>query len=809
MNSFWQDTKFGARTLTRNPGFAAVAVLTLALGIGANTTIFTVVNSILLRPLPYKDPDRLVAVWHTDEEDPGILMSVSVTTFLDWQDQNQVFDSMAAHAHHSVTLTGQDEADRLRASLVSTELFPLLGIEPMVGRAFLPEEGRPGRNQVVILSHGLWQRVLGGDPEAVGRNFRLDDQNYTVVGVMPPTFHFPSNSTMLWIPWVPEEDRFYGARTWVPGQFTVVARVKKDLSLEQAQTKMTQKAQQLAEAFPKHYKGTGVRLRGLHEQTVRPIRQSLLVLWGAVGFVLLIACANVANLLLSRNVAREREFAIRVSLGAGRRRLVQQLLSESALLALPSGVLGLGVAYLGMKVLLAFRPPTFTLFSQLDRVSLDTTVLGFMLGVSLLTGVLFGLLPALQSSRPNLIQSLKQSGDRYGGGRNRMRNSLVIGEIALALVLLMGAGLMMRSFLLLQRVDPGFDIDNLLSLQVELPRHRYPQPHQQREFYDQLLERVEGLPGVQAAAATSRGPLLAGGVAPMMAITPGEQPPTERKDWHYIDAVYITPNYFSTVGIPLVRGRSFTDRDTKDAPPVVILDENLARKYWPDQDPVGQFLVTDSDSTPHRIVGMVKAARYGTLDQGTMPIIYAPYGRKRTYLRMLVVRARSQPMNLVPGIKSQVWALDKDIPIERIVTMEQQLTLLLGDDRFYLLLFGVFAVLAAAIATVGIYGVMAYAVNQRTHEIGVRMALGANRGGILRLVLAQGLRLTVIGICIGAGAAYWLGRFMEKFLFQVTPSDPWTLLSVSLLLASAAMLACYLPARRATQVDPMTALRTE
>jgi putative ABC transport system permease protein len=809
MDSLRQDLSYAVRLLARNPGFTAVAVLTLALGIGATTAIFTVVNGVLLRSLPYPNPDRIVRVYETNPklQNRLPLISPSVPNYLDWKEQNTVFEHMAAYRFRSFTFTGGQEPERIGGAAVPANLFALLGVEPALGRAFRPEEERPGQNHVIVLSFGFWQGRFGGDSDALGQTLQLNDRSYTIVGVLPSTLGPPFTRTRIFVPWVAEEDRNYlhrGAR-----ELLVIARVRQNVSLEQAGAEMNTIARRLAEAYPDSNKDFGVRLVPLHEMTVRYVRTTLLILLGAVGFVLLIACANVANLLLVRATVREREMAVRAALGAGRGRLVRQLLTESLLLSSLGSALGLLLALGGVRLLVSLRPPGIP---RLGEVGLDGNVLLFALGTALLTGAVFGVAPALSASNPSLADALKQAGTTSGTrGRRWLRSLLVVAEVALALVLLVGAGLLIRSFFLLQQVDLGFNPDNLLTMQVWLSKTKYAEGHERNQFYRRLTERIESLPAVQGVATATSLPL--GGGYAMTVMVPGDQRPVDSQEWREADFLYVGPNYFCVLGVAILQGRSFTEKDRDDAPKVVIIGDTLARRYWLEESPLGKHLLLAFEKAPREIVGVVRDVRYGGLNTDfrlKMYIPYAqPYGRAYAQTMSFVLRTATNPLPLSATLKSVVWSLDADVPVVSLKTMKQHFSRWLVRPRFYMLLFGIFAVLAAALAFVGIYGVISYSVSQRTHEIGIRMALGAQRGDILKLVVGQGMMLVLIGVVVGLAGAIALTRFLASFLFEVAPTDPLTFVAITFLLAAVALVAVYVPARRATKVDPMVALRYE
>jgi putative ABC transport system permease protein len=804
----WQDLRYGLRTLRKHPGFTAVAVTALALGIGANTAIFSVVNTVLLRPLPYKDPERLVMVWEDDTKAGYPRDTPAAANYVDWREQNRVFDGMAAVADQSFNLTGVGDPERLDGKRVSANLFGLLGVEPLFGRGFLPEDDQPGAGRVVVLSHGLWQRRFGADPKVVGRSLDLNGQSYSVVGVMPPSFQFPSREDELWVPiaFTQREAANRGNH-----YLEVVARMKPGVSVEQAQAEMSTIAARLQQQYPEHNTDLGAVVIPLHEQVVGDIKPALLILLGAVGFVLLVACANVANLLLARAAARQKEIALRVALGASRARLIRQFLTESVLLAALGGVVGLLLALWGVNLLKAFIPDSI---SQVRAITVDAKVLGFTLLVSLLTGLIFGLAPATQASNFNLNETLKEGGrDAASGSRGkRVRSLLVIAEVAVSLVLLIGAGLLINSFLRLRSVEPGFNVSNLLTMGVVLPQQKYPDHARRSAFYDDLIRRVEAVPGVKSAAVTNWIPLVKQGDSTSITIE-GRPAPEPGKELIVVTRV-VSPDYFKTMGIQLSRGRAFDERqDRADAPGAVIVSETAARRYWPGEDAVGKRLSVGTPESPDdwlTVVGVTKDVRQFQLDADPKPQMYLTYAQADFFNpRNLVVSTEVEPQSLASAVRNTVWAIDRDQPVSNIRTMEDVLSESIARQRFSMLLLGVFASVALLLAAVGLYGVMSYTVAQRTREIGLRMALGAQRWDVLRLVVGQGLKLALVGVALGLVAAFMLTRVMSSLLFGVSPTDPVTLATISLVLVAVALLASYIPARRATKVDPLIALRYE
>ncbi len=809
LRDLWQDLRYSLRTLVKNPGFTAVAVIALALGIGANSAIFSVVNTVLLRPLPYKDPERLVMVWEDDTKGGYPRDTPAAANYVDWRDQNQVFEGMAAMADADFNLTGTGDPERLEGKLVSASFFPLLGVEPQLGRVFLPEEDRPGANNVVLLSHGLWQRRFGSDPNVIGKPVTLNGGTGTVVGVMPPQFQHPGEKAELWVPigFTPEQEASRGRH-----YLKVLARMKPGVTLGQAQAEMNTIAARLQQQYPDQNKDLGATVNSLHEYVAGDIRPALLVLLGAVGFVLLVACANVANLLLARAAARQKEIAIRVALGASRFRLVRQFLTESILLAALGGGVGLLLSLWGVGLLQAFIPQSI---SQVKSVAIDGKVLVFTLLVSLLTGLIFGLAPATQASNFNLNETLKEGGrDSAAGSRgNRIRGLLVVAEVAVSLLLLIGAGLLINSFLRLRSVDPGFRTDNLLTMEVVLPGTKYSDPARRAAFYTDLLRRVEALPGVKSAAVTTNLPLYPQGNSISFSIEGRPDPATGRKPT--VVTRVISPQYFSTMGIQFLQGRQLSEQDKADSPAVAVISETFARRFWPNEDPLGKRITPGrADSTDPddwiTIVGVAKDVRQFELDAEPKPQMYLSYEQAGFFEpNDLVVSTSVEPLSLAPAVRKAVWEVDKDQPVSNVKTMEDILSGSIARQRFSMLLLGIFAGLALVLAAVGIYGVVSYSVAQRTREIGLRMALGAQAADVVKMVVGQGLKLVLIGVAFGLAAAFVLTRVMSSLLFGVSATDPLTFIIISLVLVGVALVASFIPARSATKVDPMIALRAE
>src|SRR5262245_9891903 len=814
MQALWQDLRYGARMLMKNPGFTLVAVVTLSLGIGANTAIFSVVNAVLLRPLPYAEPERLTMVW-TKIEKIGLTQNwVSEPEALDFREQSKLFESFGVINGGSFSLTGGGEPEQLDGAQVSANLFSLLGVKMKIGRDFTPDEEKPGATRVAILSHGFWQRRFGGEESVIGRTIYLNGNSTIVVGVLPPHFalllpaeaHVPTNLD-VWMPYAVD----YAKQSRYNHGMTVIGRLKHGVTVAQAQAEMDAIAARLDRTYYMNI-GFAVKVVSMHGDIVKQTRPALLMLLGAVGFVLLIACANVANLLLARAAAREKEIAVRAALGAGRSRVVRQLLSESILLALPGGLCGLLLAVWGVDALLRLSPPDLP---RVEEVSVNGWALLFTLSLTVFTGMLFGLVPSLQSSRTDFANSLKEGGRSVAGSaRTRVRNVIVVGEVALSLVLLIGAGLVMRSFWYLLKVDPGFDPRLVLSMDLRLPESKYRDDQMTENFYRQLVEKVQALPGVESAAAISQLPLsqtYSSGTMTFEAVTAN----AERGNLasFEVDQRAITPDYLKVMKTPLLAGRFFTPQDGAGRPPVVIIDETLARRLWPNVSPLGKRIAygyfPEKPDFWMEIVGVVKHIRHHRLDADVREQVYFPHAQRQIGGMTLAIRTASDPLDLAAAVRQAVRSLDPDQPVYQIRTMDGLVANALAPARFTLWLLTIFAGVAGILAMVGIYSVMAYMVTQRTHEIGIRMALGAQARDMLSLIIRQGMALAVIGVAIGLIGSFAMQRVIKGLLFEVSATDPMTFVVISVLVAGAALLACYIPARRATKVDPMIALRCE
>ena len=826
MDSILHDIRYGVRTLVRAPGFTAVVIIVLALGIGANTAIFTVVNAVLLRSLPYPDSDHLVMLWETNPRfQIGIdTLPVTAGDFVDWKEQNDVFEHISAFGARRFNLTGMGEPEQIGGVSVSANFFRLMGVEPIssppsggryAGRAFRDEDAQPGAGHVVVISYALWQRRFAGQLDVIGKTLTLDGESYTVIGVAPEGFQFPrakelpyfvgvATQTDLWKPMTLSDDFINKKR--IDHQLCVIARLKPGVTTERAQAVMTAIAARLEQSLPDSNQGVGVRVVPLAEQVTGNVRPALLVLMSAVALVLLIACANIANLMLARSLARHKEFAIRTALGASRGRVVRQLLTEALLLSLTSALLGTLLSLWGVKAMLSLFGENLP---RVHEISVDVRVLGFTVAIALLTSVLFGLTPALQASKLNLNESLKEGARGVSGGarHNQVRSALVISEVALSLVLLVGAGLAIKSLAGLLNVDPGFKADNTITMRIALLGSKYP-TDRQIAFFQEVNRRVEALAGVQSIGLISSAPLSGGVYAGGFSI----EDKTTSDENLAADRRMISPDYFNAMGIPLIKGRSFTDRDQPTSTGVALVSESWARRFLPDEDPIGKRIKLggrDSSRPWLSIVGIAGDVRDTAVESDAKPCVYLPYPQLPSSGMSVVVRAGFDPKALIPAIRDEVWAIDKDQPVTDIKTMDQYVADSVSPRRLNALLLGVFASLALVLASVGIYGVMAYSVTQRVHEIGIRMALGAQKTDVLRLVIAKGLTLTVIGMAIGSLAAVALTRAMKSILFGVSATDPLTYAAVAVLLAGLALLACWLPARRAANVDPMVALRCE
>jgi predicted permease len=818
MNTLLQDLRYGLRVMVKKPSFTIVAVITLALGIGANTAIFSLVNGLLLRPLPYRDSDRLAIIWtHSpganvaqDWPSPGQYNAILAN--------NNAFEEVAILHGSNAILTGEGVPERLGVVRSSSNLYSLLGARPALGRIFQPEEDTGEKATTVILSYGLWQKRYGGDPNVLGRALTLNGASYTVVGVMSQDFSLgyevvptvgsvEQADLLLPLPMTAADFNEQGDEN-----YNIVARLKPGVNIKQAQAELDADVRGLEQQYPDHYPPSrrfSFSVRPLLEQVVGDVRPALLVLLGAVGCVLLIACANVANLMLARAAAREREMAIRTALGAGRWRVVRQLLTESALLALAGGALGLLVAIWSLDGLRWLNPGNIP---RLHDIRIDGRVLAFTFIAALITGVLFGLVPALRSSRINLSDSLKEGGrSLVASGNHRLRNLLVVAEMALSLILLIGAGLLIRSFLRVQQVEPGFSPQNVLSLRLSTVGTTYAEESRRRVFYQQLWERLGRLPGVESVGGASVLP-LSGGIGWGSITIEGYDPAASGQEAIQADQRFATVGYFETMKVPLISGRFFTPQDTKDSLPVVIVDEKMARTYWPGQDAVGKRLKrggVNSKAPWLTVVGVVASVRQYALDTDSRVALYTPHEQALGSTVFVTLRTTNDPRSLVAAVTDEARAMDPNVPVFDVKTMEQRVSESLARRRFAMAALGLFAVVAMTLAAIGIYGVMSYTVTERTREIGIRMALGSPTRDVLRLVVGQGMMLAGVGVAIGLAGAFAATRLMASLLYGTSATDPMTFVIISLILTGVALAACFVPARRATRVDPMIALRYE
>ena len=791
-----QDIRYGLRMLRKNPGFTAGAVLTLALGIGANTAMFSVINAVLLRPLPYHEPERLV--WMTESGDEVANRWLSFPNFQEWRERNNVFESMSTIRGWSLTMTGGDQPMNLNARMITADYFKVMGVAPLIGRSFIASDDQPGANPVTILSYGFWQNQFAGDPEIAGKIITLDDRAYTVIGVMPENFYH-QGPPPIWL--------LVGPQNWnqrdVRIAGSVIARLKPGATIEQARSEMNAISQQLAREHPVANAGANrVNVLSLQASITGNVRPALLILFGAVGLVLLISCANVANLLLARAATRRKEFAVRAALGATRGRVVRQLLVESLILGLAGGVVGLVLAWWSSALLGRMAQ---TAIPRIEGLHLSYRVLGFSLVVSILSGIVFGLAPAWRFSKAEPQEILKDSSsttsERHG---KRLRGALVIAEVAVSVALLIGAGLLIKSMLRLSTSSAGFDSNNVLTMNLKVSRNRYRERGELARLLKQLLDRVETQPGVEAAALSAALPglgewtndIFPEGRAPL---TPGE---LINVDWAIVSA-----GYFKTLGIPLLKGRTFTREEDSEGKPVLLVDENLARQFWPDEDAVGKHIKYDSPIW-HEVIGVVKETKSYGSEAKPLIKIYTPMGRSAQRNPVLSVRTtNTQPQNLVMAITREIHALDKDLPITEVAMFDDILSREVSPKRFNTALLSIFAALALVLAVTGVYSLTSYAVAERTHEVGIRMALGARERDVLRLFIGQGMELVLAGVVVGLAGAFALTRVMTSLLFAVSATDALTFTTVSVGLTAIALLACYVPARRATKVDPMIALR--
>jgi putative ABC transport system permease protein len=803
METLFKDIRYGFRSLLKHPGFTAIAVITLALGIGANSAMFSTVNSVLLKPLSYPEADRIVVLEGVNPAKGITDSNMSIPDFADWQSQNQVFDQLAGFVFGGSLLTSGEETERVRATGVTNDFFPLFGIAALAGRTLQADDSEKGRDPVVVLSYGLWQRRFGGNQSVIGSKVTLSGKSTTIVGVLPAGFDYPAQSE-LWVPYPIDaaaerrDNRF----------FLVVARLKPGVPIAQAQASLDTINQRLAQTYVDTNSGWNVRVINLQERMVGSMRKSLLVLLGAVAFVLLIACANVANLMLARATGRQKEIAVRAALGASRWRVVRQLLTESLLLSVIGGAIGLLLSVWLTKLLVSISPANTPRF---DEIKPDAWVFAFTLGLTVVTGIVFGLAPALQAARVDLNGGLKEGGGKgSGGSRNkRLRSLMMISEIALSFMLLVGAGLLIRSFMRLREVSPGFTSDNLLTMRVSLLSSKYAAGEPRIQLLRQTLERLSTLPGVQSTGAVLSLPLGGDTFNVGRSYIREGRPftPEESANAAYLAA---TPDYFRTLQMSVLLGRPFNDQDSEKAPMVLIVNETMARQLWPGESPLGRRITIWRDEKfPREIVGVVSDTK-SALDTDAGSQMYVPYAQDSGWGSMsLVVRTTGDPLNTSAAARGAIRSVDKGIPVYNVRTMNDVLATSVSQQRVSMLLLSAFAGVALLLAMIGIYGVTAYYVTQRTQEIGIRMALGAQMGDVLRLVLTSGMALAVVGIGLGVAGSLALTRLMTSLLFAVKPTDAVTFVTVSMCLLVTALIACYIPARRATKVDPLVALRYE
>jgi putative ABC transport system permease protein len=816
-----QDLRYGARTMLRSPSFTVTAVLALALGIGANTAIFSVVNAVLLRPLAFDQPDLLVQVWHTPPQKsfPGMpIFAVSPANFLDWRNQNQAFEGMSAYGFGRYTLTGTGHPEAIRMVAATVGLFSILHAQPLLGRGFLTGEDEPGHEHEVVLSYGFWHSYFAGNPDIVGTNIQLNGQAFTVIGVMGPEFDFPISSdsesrTQMWKPlaWTPQDRAIRGDHN-----YGVIARLKPGVTMRQAQAELDAISNRLAQDYPNDNKGWGAIAIPLRDDLVGDVRPALLILLGAVALVLLIACANVANLMLVRALSRRKEVAVRTALGATRRRLLQQALSETLLLAFAGGALGLVFAHYGVSLIVKFLAQRLP---RANEIALDGWVLAFTLAISLLTGLAAGLLPALRMSKADLNEALKQGLGRTSAdsGGNRTRNVLVVSEVALSLMLLIGAGLLIRSVWILHNVNPGFDAHGVVTMNVSISTGKFTEPGQQVGYFGRVLDRVRNVPGVQSAGLIDSLPLSDDGSHQPISLE--GRPAAPMADLPEVEVRLISPGYMNAMHIPLLSGRDVDDSDVAGRPGAVLVSESMAKFFWPHEDPLGKRLTLYFFPELTRVVvGVVADVKISALNETQpRPTLYFPLAQMsiakgetwQSFGMKLAVRTNAAPLSVIPAITGAVRKVDDEVPLLNIRTMDDSVSASLSQERFTMLLLGAFAGLALLLAVVGIYSVMSYSVSRRTNEIGIRVALGASRGDVLLLVVRQAMLLALIGSAIGIAGALALSRLMASQLYGVRPTDPVTFVTVAALLMIVALAASYLPARRAMRVEPMAALRYE
>ncbi len=806
MDTLLKDIRYGIRVLMKRPTFTVVAALTLALGVGANAAIFSVVDAVILKPLPFEAPDRLFVVWEKPPTHPR--NSVAAANFLDWKDRNEVFEQMAARSARSFNLSEIDQPEKMPGLMVSPNYFDLLGVKPAIGRTFRSDEDQQGRHQVVVITNRLWQKRFGADRNLVGNTITLDGEKYTVIGILQPNSNFDRDRVQVYAPLVFSPGGINRSSHFL----TVLARLKPGVTVEQAQSNMDAITAAIAEQAPQTNKGWGARLDPLRDQIISPeLQKTVLMLFVAVCFVLLTACANLGNLTLARAATRHKEISIRSALGASRLQLIRQLMTESLLLSLLGGIIGILLGLWLVDIFTALMPPG--IIPAEAQITIDHRVLLFAMAVTILTGVIFGLAPAWQASKTDLNSALKE-GSRDSSipvSRRRLSRLLIVSEIALALVLLIGSGLLIRSLLQLQKVELGFRPENVLTMHVSLPQTKYKTNEQVYSFYSQMLERIEAVPGVEHAGLVTDLPIVGWSYGIQFSVEGRPQADTSNRTFAHQQR--ITPDYFAALGIPLLKGRKFTERDNSAAPPVVIINETFARRYFSDEDPVGKRLAVDTNpSVSCEIVGIAGNVKvYGLGDKAPEENleIYAPFAMNPSADSFIALRATGPSVQLAGIVQREIQSLDKDQPVTQVRGMEEIISGTLSDERFNTMLIALLAAVAVALSAVGIYGIISFTVTQHTREIGIRMALGAQKRDIFKMILGYGLRLTVWGVAIGLVGAFALTRLMSSMLYGVSATDSITFAIVTLLLIAIALLACYLPARRATRVDPMVALRYE
>ncbi len=807
LETLWQDVRFGGRGLRKNPGFTSIAILTLALGIGANTAIFSVVDAVLLRPLPYREPSQLVTVFESNSPNDLTTQNAAAPgNFLDWRDQNRVFEQIGAVSLPGFNITGTDHPERVLGAAVSAGMLQLLGLQAHLGRDIQPADDRPGVAPVAMISHSLWERRYGSDAAAVGKMIRLGTLSYNIIGILPPDLHFPVEGVDVWVSLEQSINGF--DMHWRNSHYlSVYARLKPSVTLPQAREDMNRIAASLKRAYPDTNSGAGAVVIPMQDDLISDIRPGLLILLVSVGFVLLIACANVANLMLVRATGRRKEMSIRLALGAANSRLVRQMLTESLLLAVAGGAAGLLVAAWARQALLALRPATLPSFNV---ITTDSRVLLFTLAISLLTGILFGLVPAFRVTRSDLSLTLRGTsrGMTPELGARRLRNVFVGSEIAISLVLLIGAGLLIRSFLVLRGSNLGFRMDHTVTARVSIPQDKYKEDSQVVSFYDQLLKSVRDIPGVEAAGTVSFLPLTGQNFDNSFDIVGRPVRAASKKEYALVR--FADPQYFSILGLSVLRGRGIEDRDRGGSARVVVISESMARRFWPQGTPLGEHLIVymGLNQSPWEVVGVVSDVRH-SISAEPAPTMYLPYAQYAYRFMVLTVRTHADPKTIVQSIRGAAVNIDSDQPLSQVRTLDELMARVLVPWRFSMTLLGGFAALALVLAAAGIYGVISYTVGQRTGEIGIRMTLGAQPSDVMRMILRQGMGVVLAGIAVGLGGAFYLTRFMVSQLYGVRPTDLVTFITIPVVLAAVALAACYFPARRATKVDPIVALRYE